>query len=135
MDKSKNSENAGMKKVDELISGALSNLKQMIDSNTIIGKPIEVGSDMLILPISKVSMGFVSGGGELAVENVKKASFPFSGGTGSGFNILPVGFLCVSGGKVEFLSAETGTSYNKVLDTMLVMLNKILVEGRDDEKI
>ena len=49
-------------KISDIIESSLANLKEMIDANTVVGKPIDTGTGTVIIPISKVSMGFASGG-------------------------------------------------------------------------
>ncbi len=93
-------------KVDSVLEQTLSKLKTIIDTDSVIGKPIKGEGGNTIIPISKVSMGFVAGGGEYSENtDIKKkkdkttpSEFPFAGGSGGGFNITPVGFLIISGG-------------------------------------
>ena len=95
--------------IEGLMNTAMHNLKEMIDVNTVIGKPIETKNGMVIVPVSKVSFGFAAGGSEFntsALEETKKKgleeetklSFPFGGGSAAGVNIVPVGFLVISEG-------------------------------------
>lgn len=50
--------------VENIMRSTMEQLRQMVDVNTIVGSPVETGSGTVLLPVSKVSMGFVSGGGE-----------------------------------------------------------------------
>ena len=49
-------------KLQEIIQSSLENIRSMIDANTVIGNPINTPSGTVIIPISKISMGFASGG-------------------------------------------------------------------------
>jgi sporulation protein YtfJ len=92
----------------------------MVDANTVIGNPINTESGTTIIPISKISMGFASGGMDFsgkiaeAKENHSNYGKNFGGGGGTGLSISPVGFLIVGkDGKVEMLN--TGVAESKDL--------------------
>ena len=70
-------------------------IHQMVDSNTIIGKPITTEDGITILPVSKVSFGFASGGTDFDGKNAANKDL-FGGGSGAGVNIQPVAVLVTS---------------------------------------
>ena len=83
--------------VENIMRSTMEQLRQMVDVNTIVGSPVETGSGTVLLPVSKVSMGFVSGGGEYimgqAATPVKRAGdaldasegrYPFAGTAAAG---------------------------------------------------
>ena len=87
-------------KIQDIIKTSLENIRSMIDANTVIGNPINTGSGTTIIPISKVSMGFASGGLDYNGKIVKPTPAPtgaqnFGGGGGTGLSVVPVGFLVV----------------------------------------
>ena len=49
----------------ELTESNMKNLQALIDSNSVIGREIVTPDGTVILPVSKVSFGFGSGGGDL----------------------------------------------------------------------
>jgi sporulation protein YtfJ len=78
-------------------------IRQLVDVNTIIGEAITVPCGTTIIPISKVSFGFVSGGTDLPTSNPKEI---FAGGSGAGVTIKPMTFLVVTpDGNVKVLDA------------------------------
>ena len=84
-----------------VMSTAMSELREMIDVNTIIGDPITATDGTTILPVSKVSFGFASGGSDFATkahqaEGPKADNLCFGGGSGAGVSIVPIAFLVVS---------------------------------------
>ena len=105
------------KPVEKVLSETLSNLKSIIDVDSIIGKPIEQNG-VTIIPVSKVSLGYVSGGGEYNGKAKKKVeiNYPFAGGSGGGCNITPIGFLVVEKGKVQFIKVSVENSMEKIID-------------------
>jgi len=74
-------------------------LTSLVDVNTIIGKPVISASGAQIIPFTKVTMGYLSGGGEYGeVKAIKEdESFPFAGGAGTVINMKPAGFLIDDG--------------------------------------
>ncbi len=74
-------------------------LTSLVDVNTVIGKPIVSRSGAQIIPFTKVTMGYLSGGGEYGeVKAIKDdESFPFAGAAGTVINLKPAGFLIDDG--------------------------------------
>ena len=93
---------ANENKIQDIIKTSLENIRNMVDANTVIGNPINTDSGTTIIPISKVSMGFASGGLDFNGKNAKPYPAPqsnqqnFGGGGGTGLSVMPVGFLIVS---------------------------------------
>ena len=105
-------------KIKDVLDTAMDNLKPLIDSNIIIGKTIKSG-DMEIVPITKVTLGFVSGGGEYYSELKeirKETEYPFSGGCGGGVSVQPIGFLVVNKGCVELIKIEQRSAIEKLIE-------------------
>ena len=81
--------------LNKMIETALENLRKIADVNTIIGEPMSVAGGTTIIPVSKVSMGFTSGGLDYNGKNAADKPANFGGATAAGFNISPVAFLVV----------------------------------------
>jgi len=93
-------------RLEGMIETSLENLKKIVDVNTVVGEAIKTESGVTVVPISKVSLGYVSGGTDFASKNNNSKNF--AGGGGSGVTILPLGFLVIKpNGDVEFLAADT----------------------------
>ena len=98
-------------KLNEIIGTALEKMQSISDGNTVIGKPIQTPSGTTIIPVSKVSLGLVSGGvdyfGKNQASSQKTAGNNFGGGGATGVSIVPVSFLIVSpDGDVDVVSAS-----------------------------
>jgi sporulation protein YtfJ len=91
-------------KIQEIIKESLENIRTIIDANTVIGTPMETSNGVTIIPVSKISMGFASGG--LDFDGKKESSAKnFGGGGGTGLSVQPVGFLVISHeGRVEMIN-------------------------------
>jgi len=81
--------------LSKLIETALENIKKITDVNTVIGEPIKVSGGSTVIPVSKVSVGFTSGGLDYTSKKAPDKAPNFGGGTGSGFTVTPVAFLVV----------------------------------------
>ena len=106
--------------IDKIVETALSRLRTMADTETIVGKPIETENG-LVIPVSKVSLGFVAGGGEysevtLAGKKPNSKDFPFAGGSGAGVSISPIAFISVQNGRTEVFAVEQKGPAQKILD-------------------
>lgn len=96
-------------KISDIIRNSLEEIRNMIDANTVIGNPIDAGNGSTIIPISRVSMGFASGGLDYGKE--KKDNPNFGGAGGTGMTVTPVGFLIAhADGSVEMMNLSQPTA-------------------------
>lgn len=110
--------------IGNLMNTTMEKIKEMIDVNTIIGDPITSPDGTLIIPVSKVSYGFASGGSDLPTKKENKDCF--GGGSGAGVTIQPVAFLTVYQGDVRLVSvdSEEGTA-DKIVNMIPDVLKKV----------
>ena len=99
-------------------------IRQAVDANTIVGQPIQAG-EVTIIPVSKVSFGFGTGGSEL--DGKGPQPHPFGGGGGAGVKVTPVCFLVVSGTNVRVLPTAPypESSLDRVLDLIPDAVGKV----------
>ena len=105
-------------KIKDVLDAAMANLKPLIDSNIIIGKTIK-SEEMEIVPITKVTLGFVSGGGEYyseLKEMRRETEYPFSGGCGGGVSVQPIGFLVIKQNCVELVKIDQKSVVEKLVE-------------------
>ncbi|MCI9503796.1 MAG: sporulation protein YtfJ [Clostridia bacterium] len=114
-----------MEKTAEQLTG-------LVDVNTVIGKPVFSASGAQIIPFTKVTMGFLSGGGEYGeVKAVKEdESFPFAGGAGTVINIKPCGFL-IDDGKNCRLVKVTDDPIDGLIEKAGSLIDKITQKNTD----
>lgn len=122
--------------VSNLMKNTMENLKDMIDVNTVIGDPIETKDGTLIIPVSKLCFGFVSGGSEYPTSNKSSEckDFPFGGGSSAGVSVKPVAFLIVKNGGVRMVTLDHDTTYDKIIDTVPQVLDIITDLVKDSKK-
>lgn len=87
-------------KVQELMGVSIDKIRQMVDVSTVIGDPMTLPDGTVLIPVSKVSYGFASGGSDLPTKGTHEL---FGGGGGAGINITPIGFIVSSNGNVKVL--------------------------------
>ena len=112
-----------MGNIADLLSVSMNKIKEMIDANTIIGTPIIEGGT-IIIPVSKLHLGFVSGGSDIK-PNSSKEEVLFGGGGGGGFGITPIAFLVISNNEVNLLSIDESTHIaEKLIDLVPKSIDK-----------
>ena len=110
--------------IQGLMDTAMKSIKEMVDVNTIVGNAVKTEDGKVIIPVSKVSFGFASGGGEYS-EQKDSDEFPFAGGSVAGVSINPVAFLVAGSGKIKLLSADSNSSLDKIIDLVPEILEKV----------
>lgn len=121
-------------KVNELLGVSMEKIKQMVDVNTVIGDPINTPDGTTVLPISRISYGFASGGSDLP-SKAQPASGLFAGGSGVGVTVVPVAFLAISNGNVRILQIEPYMSpLDRALEKMPEVVDKITDLFRRNKK-
>lgn len=124
--------------IENIMKTTMENIKDMIDVNTVVGDPVNTATGATIIPLSKVSFGFVSGGGEYGEEkqsqgmasvNAGTASRednnPFAGGSGAGVSVSPVAFLIVSGDQIKMLAVDHDTTLDRVVELVPQLISDV----------
>lgn len=109
--------------INEFVGISMDKIRSLVDSDTMIGSPILCGDGTTVIPVSKVSVGFASGGSDLPTRTSKEY---FAGGAGGGMSVKPIGFLVVKDGNVRLMQmtmdADKG---NVLLEKLPEMIDKI----------
>ncbi len=118
--------------IHNLLKISLENIKEMTDVNAVVGDPIKNIEGTIIIPISKLVMGFAAGGSEFSPS---KEKMPFGGGTGGSLSINPIAFLVVKDNEIKLLHLEQGTHvYETMIEKVPELANKAisLIEHRTE---
>lgn len=102
--------------IERIMDNAFGKLRNMSRTDTVIGEEIEVG-EFKVVPVSKVSMGFVTGGGEYS-EADAMSDFPFAGASGAGMSVQPVCFLVTDGKTIKVVGLSSQSPFDKILTTI-----------------
>lgn len=123
-------------RINEIIENAIKNMNGLIDVNTVVGAPIENKGGDLIIPVSKVTFGLLTGGGEYGKVNIFKTAsdLPHTGGNGTVVSVKPCGFLIKnSAGEYKVLSVGTNGIYENLLEkTADLIINSIEKDGENE---
>ena len=111
--------------VKEMLDGAVKNFDTLIDTKKVIGEPIYAADGTVIVPVSKVSIGFGGGGSEFFAKSTDQGK-SFGGGIGGGVKMDPEAFLVINNGNVRLIPIGGGSSpLDKVIDLVPEMVDKV----------
>ncbi len=119
-------------KVHELMGVSIDKIREMVDVNTVVGEPMTLADGTTLIPVSRVSYGFATGGSDLPTKGTQEL---FGGGGGAGINIVPIAFLVVSGGNVRILPmVAVPDTLNQAVNMVPDVVEKIGDLFRKDKK-
>ena len=104
--------------IERLMSGSMSSIKTLCGADTIVGTPVSLADGRSIIPVSRVTMGFLTGGGEysdVSANKKNKEGFPFAGGSGGGLTVSPIGFLICDGDNIRMMPINGEDGFDKLL--------------------
>ena len=109
--------------IEGIMTTTMENIRDMVDVNTVIGDAITTADGTTVIPISRVSFGFVAGGGEYTVQShgrqeppQTKQELPFAGGTGAGVTVQPLGFLVTGPDQIRLLPAQPYAPVDRIIE-------------------
>lgn len=113
--------------IERIMDNALIKIRNFIDADTVVGTPVTTSDGMSIIPISKVSMGFLTGGGEYSdLSAEQKLEYPFAGGSGAGVSVQPIGFLVCDGRTIKLVNIGDKNPIEKLLELAPDILDSVL---------
>ncbi len=108
--------------INNLMETTLQKIKELVDSSTVVGEPIQCGT-ATIIPVSKIAYGFGSGGSDLPAK--KEGEF-FGGGGGAGASVTPLGFIVITETEIKLLQLdEHRDSAGKFIDMVPELIDKV----------
>ena len=117
--------------INGMIQIAMAKLRDMAQSETVIGAPINMPNGVTAIPVCKVAIGFGSGGADMP-----SRSGAFGGGAGGGLTVTPIAFLVTTKDGVKLLQLDTiGSTADNIVRTVPEVIDKIadLVKGKKEE--
>ncbi len=108
--------------VSELMRSTIEKIHELVDTNVIVGQPINTPDGVTLIPISRVNFGFGSGGGDYGKVQPKG----FGGGGGAGVKIDPVAFLTIKDGVTRVLpvAAPPVTTLDRIVEMAPDLMDK-----------
>ena len=113
--------------INEMMSTTMEKIRSMMDANTIIGDPIQTG-EVTLIPVSRLSFGFASGGSDFVTKNqTPGAENTFGGGSGASAKMEPVAFLIIKGDSVKLLPVDPppATTVDRVIEVVPEVVEKV----------
>lgn len=122
-------------KINQTIESTFKNLSNIIDVNTVVGKPIKTDDGEYVVPVSKVTVAVLMGGGEYGKVSIfnKESDLPYSAGNGAIISIKPCGFMIKEDNKYRLLSLSE-KPYEKLLDKATDFLAEFGSEKENEQK-
>ncbi|MEW6541284.1 MAG: GerW family sporulation protein [Bacillota bacterium] len=112
--------------IEGLMRTAMESIKEMIDVNVVVGDPVETPDGTVVIPVSRVALGFAAGGAEFEVDKGEEETvFPFGGGSGAGVSVQPVGFLVIGKDQVRLIPVDANVIADRLIDLAPQVLDKI----------
>ena len=127
--------------IENLMKTSIEQIREMVDVNTIIGTPIIVNDENVVVPVSKVCLGFLSGGSEYPFtknHSIKKSGqdassdtlptqngYPFAGAATAGMSISPVAFLALTDGSVQVHPMKHSSTTDHIIASLPRLINVI----------
>lgn len=119
-------------KIKELMATAMKDLNSLIDANTVVGTPFKSEDGTTVIPVSKVTMGFMTGGGEYGeIKKIKdNKTLPFAGGSSAVISVKPSGFLINNGKGIKLINLP-----DDPITKLLEGIDKFVKQLKNEENI
>ena len=110
--------------IGNLMTETMAKIKEMVDTNTVVGEPITTPDDITLIPLSRVSFAFASGGSEFPMKENKNG---VGCGSGAGVKVEPVGFFVIKDGTCRMISVSSNplSTMDRVVEMMPDVLDRI----------
>ncbi|HCO62526.1 MAG TPA: sporulation protein YtfJ [Clostridiales bacterium] len=122
--------------INEVLQTTMGKIREMVDANTVVGQPIVTQDGVTLIPVSRLSFGFATGGSDFGKS--PEVHKNFGGGAGAGVNVIPVAFLIVKDGNVKLLpvAPPSNDSVSRVVEMVPEMFDKVTgyIDKRAAEK-
>lgn len=106
-----------------ILGTTIDKIKNLVDTSTVIGEPMKISEKVTVIPISKVTYGFASGGSDFPSKNNAEL---FGGAGGAGITVTPVAFLVVNDDIVTIKTIGTGDNpIEKVVSAVPEVVNTV----------
>lgn len=102
--------------IERIMDSAFGKIRSLTDADMIVGEPILMPDGTSVIPISKISIGIVSGGGEYGMN--ASLEYPFAGASGAGMSVQPVCFIVNDGKSVRMMNVGSKSPVDKVIETV-----------------
>ena len=108
--------------ITSIMNATMAKIKELVDTNTVVGKPIVTADGITLIPLSKVSFGFASGGTEYPTKNQQG----LGAGSGAGVKVEPMGLLIIKDGNVRMMNiAPTNNTVDRIIGMAPTVMDRV----------
>ena len=110
--------------INDMMQTTMDKIREMVDANTVVGKPIVTQDGVTLIPVSRLSFGFASGGSDFSGKSQQGKNF---GGAGAGVNVMPIAFLVVKDGNVKLIpvAPPADSTVGRVVELVPDMFDRV----------
>ena len=123
-------------KLPQMLENTINRIRELVDSNSVVGEAMSVGDGVTLIPISKISVGLGGGGSDFSTKNTQNDSF--GGGVAAGVKVTPVAFLVIKDGNVRMIpvAVPANTTTERIVEMIPDTLDKItaFIDSRAEKK-
>ena len=113
--------------IERIMDNAFGKIRTLVEADTVIGTPVVTSDGINIIPVSKVTAGFLTGGGEYSdMSRQSYTEYPFAGGSGAGVSVSPIGFLISDGKTVKLVNVDDKNPLEQILDVVPDIIEGLL---------
>ena len=113
--------------IERIMDNALGKIRTLVEADTVICTPVVTADGVSIIPVSKVTAGFLTGGGEYSdMSRQSYTEYPFAGGSGAGVSVSPIGFLISDGKSVKLVNVDDKNPLEQILEIIPDVLEGVL---------
>jgi len=115
--------------VERVMDNAFTKMRTLVDADIIVGTPVQTADGASIIPVNRVTMGFLTGGGEYSdLSRAAQNEYPFAGGSGAGLSVAPICFLVSDGKTVKLINVDEKNTLDKILGLIPEVAGKLIEE-------
>lgn len=120
--------------IENLMGTTMEKIREIVDANTVMGDPITTSDGTVLIPVSKISYGFASGGADVPTRKSEKTS-AFGGGAGAGITVVPLAFIVINAGGAKMLQIQSYEgSADRIIGMAPELIDKIASMFKKDKK-
>lgn len=108
--------------IENLMVTTIEKIREMVDANTVMGDPITADDGTILIPVSKISYGFASGGADIPSKKTELRT-SFGGGAGAGVTVSPLAFIVIKDGDAKLLQIQ---SFDNPADRIIGMAPELI---------
>ncbi|MCL2797239.1 MAG: GerW family sporulation protein [Firmicutes bacterium] len=122
--------------VERVMDNAFTKMRSLVDADIVVGTPVQTADGASIIPINRVTMGFLTGGGEYSDLSRTSSTdlYPFAGGSGAGMSVSPVCFLVSDGKTVKLINVDEKNTLDKILGLIPEVAGKLMEDVKGKKK-